>query len=139
MAFKSFEELDVWKLAREFRNEIFALCKHFPAEEKYRLTDQIVRSSRSIGANIAEGHGRFHYQENIQFCRHARGSLSETKEHLICAFDCKYLSEDQLKYYIEKYDLILLKINGYISYLKSQKNLTNPPTSQPINQLTNQP
>jgi four helix bundle protein len=44
-----------------------ALTKRFPNEEKYRLADQIIRSSRSIGNNIAEGHGRFHYQDNIRF------------------------------------------------------------------------
>ena len=82
-----FEELDVWKECRKLRKEISKLVKLFPIEEKFKLVDQIVRSSRSTTANIAEGHGRFHYQENIQFCRQARGSLNETLDHLICAFD----------------------------------------------------
>lgn len=121
MAFKSFEDLDVWKLSRDFRNEIFELVKQFPNEEKFRLTDQIIRSSRSITANIAEGHGRFHYQENIQFCRQARGSLTETKDHLICAADCKYITEQNLITFTQMYEVILQKMNGYISYLKIQK------------------
>ena len=58
----------------------------FPTK-KNRLIDQVIRSSRSITANIAEGHGRYHYQENIQFCRTARGSLTESLDHLICALD----------------------------------------------------
>ena len=80
-----FTELLVWKKSSDFRLKIFTLCDRFPKEEKYRLVDQMIRSSRSICANIAEGHGRFHYQENIQFCRISRGSISETIDHLICA------------------------------------------------------
>ena len=79
----SFKELEVLKSAREHRKSISKLIKSFPKEEKYRLIDQILRSSRSVAANIAEGFGRYHYQENIQFCRQARGSLNETLEHLM--------------------------------------------------------
>ena len=64
---KSFTELDVWKKARELKNELFLLCKTFPADEKFRLTDQLIRSSRSINANISEGHGRFSYKEQLHF------------------------------------------------------------------------
>jgi four helix bundle protein len=58
-----------------------------PEAEKYNLTNQIIRSSRSVTANIAEGFGRYHFQENIQFCRQARGSLVETLDHLYCCLD----------------------------------------------------
>ena len=92
---KSFEDLKLYKACRTFRQEISKLVKSFPNEEKYRLTDQLLRCSRSITANIAEGHGRYHYQENIQFCRQARGSLSETLEHLICTLYEKYIPENQ--------------------------------------------
>lgn len=66
--YQSFTELNVWKEARSFQLFIFNLCKSFPAEEKFRLSDQLIRASRSISTNIAEGHGRFHFQEQIQFC-----------------------------------------------------------------------
>jgi four helix bundle protein len=79
----SFEDLETWKKCRQFRNEISLLIKQFPAEEKYRLVDQLHRSSRSVTANIAEGHGRFHYQDNLKFCRNARGSLNEVLDHII--------------------------------------------------------
>src|ERR1700761_3515271 len=92
----SFTELETWKQARKIRIWISELVKSFPPEEKYRLVDQVVRSSRSIGANIAEGHGRFHYQDNIRFCILARGSLSETLEHLIVALDEGIISKDKL-------------------------------------------
>jgi four helix bundle protein len=84
----SFTELEVWKQARVIRRYISELVKSFPTEEKYRLTDQIIRSSRSIGNNLAEGHGRFHYQDNIRFCIMALGS-TETLDHLLIAFDEK--------------------------------------------------
>lgn len=81
----SFTELEVWKQSRKVRNWITELVKKFPGDEKYRLVDQVIRSSRSIGNNLAEGHGRYHYQDNIRFCIMARGSLSETLDHLIVA------------------------------------------------------
>jgi four helix bundle protein len=65
---KSFEELDCWKKAASLRRRISALVKTFPSDEKYKLVDQMVRASRSATAQIAEGFGRFHFQENIQFC-----------------------------------------------------------------------
>ena len=67
MGIYSFEDLEVWKTAKQLRIEFSLLCKKFPIEEKYKLSDQLIRASRSITANIAEGFGRFHHQENIQF------------------------------------------------------------------------
>jgi four helix bundle protein len=73
---KSFEELECWKKSAFLRKEIGVLVKTFPKEEKFRLIDQMIRCSRSVTANIAEGYGRFHYQEFVQFCRQSRGSLN---------------------------------------------------------------
>lgn len=75
-----FTELEVWKESYKFRLEIDKLFNKFPKSEDYLLTNQIKRSSRSITATIAERHERFHYKENIQFCRQARGSIEETKD-----------------------------------------------------------
>lgn len=122
MSFRSFEELAVWKEARKIRVRVSKVAKTFPLEEKYRLTDQILRSSRSSTANIAEGYGRFHYQENIQFCRVARGSLSETVDHLICAFDEKYISIELLNELCKEIENCIKILNGYIAYLKKAKD-----------------
>jgi len=121
MTYKSFEDLDIWNLSREFCINIYKIASSFPKEEKFRLADQIIRSSRSVLSNIAEGYGRFHYQENIQFCRQARGSLMETKNHLVCALDCNYISSEVFMKYDESYYVILKKLNAYISYLKQLK------------------
>ncbi|MES2378829.1 MAG: four helix bundle protein [Bacteroidota bacterium] len=117
----SFTELEVWKQSRKIRTSISNLVRNFPTEEKYRLTDQIIRSSRSIGNNIAEGHGRFHYQDNIRFCIMARGSLSETLDHLLIALDENIIGEKTLEAFKHEYDSCLRLLNGYIQYLKKKK------------------
>jgi four helix bundle protein len=119
--FGSFEDLEVWKQCRELRKMIFSLVKKFPQSEKYTLTDQILRSSKSPCANIAEGHGRFHHQQNIQFCRIAKGSLTETHNHLTDALDCEYISLTEFEAYKNQIQHCLKILNGYILYLKKQK------------------
>jgi four helix bundle protein len=118
---REFWGLTVWKKARAFRKKVNNLVREFPEVEKYRLRDQLIRSSRSVTANIAEGHGRFHYQENIQFCRQARGSLSECLDHLICAYDCGLLTEEELLDFKEDFKEVERLLNGYIGYLIEQK------------------
>ena len=117
-------ELESWKSARQLRITISELVKIFPSEEKFRLKDQIIRSSRSVPANIAEGFGRFHYQENIQYCRIARGSLYETLEHLMCAKDEEFVNEEQFKNTNEQILECLKILNGYVQYLKKAKKST---------------
>ena len=119
----NFYDLEVQKKCREFRKDIRKITKTFPPEEKYQLVDQLKRSSRSTTANIAEGFGRFHYQGNIQFCRQARGSLSESLDHLICAFDEEYISKETLNNLKEQYELCLKILNGYILFLQKQKDV----------------
>lgn len=93
----------------------------FPTYEKFKLVDQIIRSSRSVTANIAEGHGRYHYQENIQFCRTARGSLLETFDHLTVALDEKYIQQDIFEELVSQQEELSKMINGYIAYLRKRK------------------
>ena len=119
---RNFEDLELYKACRKFRQDISNVVRTFPKDEKYRLVDQLLRCSRSITANIAEGHGRYHFQENIQFCRQARGSLSESLEHLLCASDEQIINETHLNEFRKAYDQCLNLLNGYISYLKKQKS-----------------
>src|SRR5260221_1251516 len=87
----SFEELDCYKACREFRVQVARFCRTLPTVEEYRLKDQLLRSARSITANIAEGFGRHHHQENLQYCRQARGSLAECLDHLNTALDERFI------------------------------------------------
>ncbi len=122
MAFQSFTELEVYKECRKLRVSIAKLTKaKFPTIETYKLTDQIIRSSRSVTANIAEGFGRYYFKENIQFCRISRGSLLETLEHLITALDEEYISNEEFEKYKIKIDLCGKLLNGYINFLKKQQ------------------
>ena len=116
--FESFEDLNAYKIAREIRTEISALAKTFPKHEEYKLKDQIVRSSRSVTANIAEGHGRHYFKENIKFCIIARGSLNETIDHLTVALDEHYIDEPRFVILRDKIKVNIKVLNGYMSYLK---------------------
>ena len=119
---KSFEDLECWKAARELR--IFVsqnIIPKFSIEEKYALTSQLKRSSRSVSDNIAEGYGRYHYQENIQFCRIARGSLTEALNQVITAMDENYIEEDLLQQFRERFERTKAILNGYINYLAKTK------------------
>ncbi|NIO19584.1 MAG: four helix bundle protein [Candidatus Aenigmarchaeota archaeon] len=118
---KSFEDLEVWKFCRELRNKLTKLAKDLPGEEKFRLADQIIRSARSVTNNLAEGYGRFHYQENIQFSRQSRGSLYELIDHLTICFDEKYINNEQFTPHREDCIRAIQLLNGYIRYLSKQK------------------
>ncbi len=121
MSYKSYKELNVWKKSRELRSAIFILCQTFPSEEKYKLSDQLIRCSRSVTANLAEGHGRHHFQEYIQFCRMSRGSLLELTDHLTVAADCNYITSEKLEELNSLASEVHRLLNGYINYLKKLK------------------
>ncbi len=114
---KSFEDLECWKASMEVRKYISVLIKKFPACEKYDLVDNMKRASHSATRNIAEGYGRFHYKENIQFCRHSRGSLFELIDDLITSKDENYISEEEYLDGRNKIERALAILNGYINYL----------------------
>lgn len=117
-----FYELPVYKCCRAFRKKIAGIAKkYFPKAEEYHLKAQVLDASWSITANIAEGFGRFHHQENIQFCRQSRGSLDETLEHMITAYDEKYITKEILSDVNKEYKTCLKELNGYIKYLKTAK------------------
>ena len=120
-SFKSFEDLECWKACTEVRRFIAQLVKKYPKEEKYSLVDDMKRAARSTTHNMAEGFGRFHFQENVQFCRISRGSLYELIDQLITSKDDEYITSEE---YEEGRTLIskaLPLLNGYIRYLTQRK------------------
>lgn len=118
---QTLDTLEVYISAKAFRKEVVQIANTFPKEEKFLLIAQIKDCARSITANIAEGYGRFHYQEAIQFCRIARGSLLETYDHLSSALDENYTTEIVFSDLELKREHLLKMINGYIAYLKRRK------------------
>jgi four helix bundle protein len=111
---RDFMDLQVWQLARELRKMIYGLVRNFPGDERFGLSVQLRRAAVSITANIAEGFGRFSYQENIQFCRQARGSAFEVRDHLITAFDEGYLTLEQHRQADVLSQRVVQTLNGYI-------------------------
>jgi four helix bundle protein len=128
MSVSGLEKLDVWCRARDFvvrvNKELLPLL---PPEEKWSLSQQIRRSSQSIPANIAEGHGRFYFQDNVRFCYIARGSLEETLSHIVYAYKVGYVSETLYKAFVVDGENLNRLINGYISFLKKSKQGANEP------------
>ncbi len=124
---KSFEDLECWKANREVRRFVSGIIKKFPLEERFALIDGMRRASRSITENVAEGYGRFHYQENIQFVRISRVSLYELIDQLITAKDEKYIDDDEYQKGRELIDKAIQLVNGYINYLvRAKKNQRIP-------------
>jgi four helix bundle protein len=125
----TFEELECWKLGTELRRDFARMIKTFPPEEKYELTSQIRRASRSVTNNIAEGFGRYHYQEFIRFCRISRGSLHELKDHVIVAGDEGYINLEMVADFKTRIQRCVAILNGFIKYLEKakSKNEVNEP------------
>ena len=120
-SFKSFEELECWKACTEVRRFITELVKKYPKEEKFALVDDMKRAARSTTHNLAEGFGRFHFQENIQFCRISRGSLYELIDQLITSEDDRFITKEDYEKGRELISKALALLNGYINYLSRQK------------------
>ena len=115
---KSFEEIEVWQLAREFCKDIYAIIQYNGLSTDFALKDQINRSSGSIMDNIAEGFGRGGTKEFINFLGIAKGSTTESRSQLNRTFDRNYISETEYKNLCNKTIEIENKIGGLIAYLK---------------------
>jgi len=119
---KGFEGLKVWQKAHVLMIDIHKkLTPLFPKDERFDLVSQIRRSSKSVPANIAEGHGRYYYGDNVRFCYNARGSLDETVSHLRAAFDLDYCPKDLYEKLRVQADEVRKMLNGYIDWLKEKK------------------
>ena len=128
MSIKSLEMLETWKKAKEFALRVYCeILPLLPSEEKWSLNQQLRRSSNSIPANIAEGYGRFYYQDNIRFCYNARGSLEETLSHLAMCNELKYVPTTLFDSLEQDGEKLTQLINGYIGYLKRSKQGQNEP------------
>ncbi len=117
------ETLDIWQKAVDFAVDV---CKNvipcFPAEEKWALSSQLRRSVQSIPANIAEGYGRYPFQESIHFCYIARGSVAESKTHLVMTQRLGDIDEAFFQSYLQRLIELGKMLQGYIKHLYRQNN-----------------
>jgi four helix bundle protein len=109
-----FDELEVYQLSMGLACWIYELTAKLPESERYNLVSQLRRAATSVSANIAEGFGRYHYKENMQYCRMARGSLSETKSHMMLCVRLKFIEQSAYNEFITKYRNLSVKLNNYI-------------------------
>ena len=111
MLVKSYEELDVYKLAFDLQQHIFRISQSFPSSEKYSLTDQIRRSSRSIGANIAEAWAKRRYIAHfVSKLTDSDGEQQETRHWLKTAHKCEYITESTYNELSEQYSILGAKL-----------------------------
>ena len=117
MKYNSFEDMPVWQKAMELAVKIFNLTETLPKKEDYSLTSQIRRSSLSVSGNIAEGFGRKHTKDKLNFYYHSRGSLSETKSHLIYGRKVGYFEKKEFEDLSNFIDGIWKELNSLINSL----------------------
>jgi four helix bundle protein len=128
MTVMNLDQLEVWRLARDFAVMIYKrVVPSLPASEKYNLADQLKRAAASIPANIAEGHGRFYFQDNVRFCYIARGSLTEVQSHLSLAKELGFISPEIYAATTREAESVAKAINSWIAYLKKAKTGINEP------------
>ena len=111
MKIKTHKDLEVYQIAFEAAMEIFKLSKTFPVEEKYSLTDQIRKSSRSVAANISEAFRKRRYEKAfVSKLSDSEGEAAETQVWLDFSLSCKYISKTTHNKLYEKYDFIIGKL-----------------------------
>ncbi|MCB2220599.1 MAG: four helix bundle protein [Bacteroidetes bacterium] len=120
---KDFTSLICWQDAQKVKLFLYKeILPKLPSEEKFNLDNQIRKSTCSSTANIAEGYGRYHFQDATRFYRISRGSTYESKDHLITCMELQYIDEEIFKNGIELIEKAKISINGYIRYIKSKNS-----------------
>lgn len=117
----SIDDFELYRVARAFRIEVYKIIRQLPAEERYCLANQMRRAAVSITNNIAEGHGRWYYQENARFCRIARGSVEEIIDDLNVCIDERYGNLRSIECLKGNAMELIARINSYIAYLNRSR------------------
>jgi len=124
--YKTFEDLVVYQAARGFRKAMYGVSRRLPDLEKFELASQIRRAAVSLTNNIAEGHGRYHYLDQIKFCLQARGSLEELIDDLNVCEDEGYLPVLDVATLKEQAWRVHQLLNGFIRWLRERKRGGSP-------------
>ncbi|HEX8898385.1 MAG TPA: four helix bundle protein [Chthoniobacterales bacterium] len=118
--YQMFEDLEVYQVAREFRKAMYRVAKQLPESEKFGLASQVRRAAVSLTNNIAEGHGRYHFLDQIKFLLQSRGSLEEIMDDLNVCEDEQYLARAEIGQLKQEGWRLHKLINGYIRFLRSR-------------------
>jgi four helix bundle protein len=119
----SFRELRVHQAAMELQQAVFQASKSWPCEEKFSLTDQVRRPSRSVGANIAESWAKRNYPSHFTSkLTDADGELQETSHWLLTAQACKYINDDEYA----KFQTLIQKIGKMLGKMMSMPERFKP-------------
>ena len=118
--YQTFEDLEVYQVACEFRRAMYRVAKQLPPEEKFGLISQIRRAAVSLTNNIAEGHGRFHFLDQIKFMLQSRGSLEELLDDLNVCEDETYLPIREIESVRQEGWRVHKLINGYVRFLRKR-------------------
>ena len=119
---ESYQDLEVWKQSKDLVRNIYEVTKSFPKEEQFGLTNQLRRAAVSIPSNIAEGCGRNHIKDSIQFFFISRGSLYEIETQIIIAHDLGFVSISEQENTIAKIKSCKRLLNGFINYFQNRGN-----------------
>lgn len=115
-----YEDLEIYQISVEIAVDVYKLTKKFPREETYGVVDQLKRAVTSIGANIAEGFGRFHFRDKLVFFYNSRGSLYEVKHFLEISFRMRYITEEEKNNLFTKLNNLSVKLNNFINSIGKQ-------------------
>jgi len=118
----AFEDLEVYQAGREFRRAMYRIAKQLPEIENFGLASQIRRAALSLTNNVAEGHGRYHFLDQIKFTLQSRGSLEELLDDLNVCIDERYLPPDEIDSLKQQGWRVRQLIDGYVRYLRRQKD-----------------
>ena len=117
---RRFEDLEIYKAALTIAKEVYELSKAFPKDETFGMRDQIRRAVASIGANIAEGFGRYHFKDKLLFMYNARGSLYEVKHFLYLAVEVGYLNKESILDLNRRLDDLAVRLANFINSIRKK-------------------
>ena len=119
MSYNEFTEMPVWQLAMEIVADVYSLTEKLPKREDYALCGQMRAAAISISANIAEGFGRWHKKDKVNFYFYSRGSACEERSHLLCGKNVGYFSDEEILPISNKCRQIVEELNKLIKSLNS--------------------
>ncbi len=118
---KRLGDLEIYRCSLKLSEKAWHIYKKIPKEFRFEISSQFLSSVDSIGANIAEGYGRFHYKDSLKFYYNSRGSLWEAKYWLILIYKREFISKEEFDGFINELEVLGKKLNNFINRLKNAK------------------